>query len=134
MTESMGRALPRESTERLTLTGRGGRFASALALFGTPPDPSGLAGYAPLKTGTSGGRTGGFPRSAADDKTESHVACGVRDDQGAQGVEVVVHFVRDGNARPTVSDVAVATQLIVAARDARCSSRTCTELAFAPRH
>jgi hypothetical protein len=90
-----------------TWTRTGADVASALELFGTPPNLSELAGYAPLKTGTTGGRTGGFPRSAADDRTETHVVCGMRDDQGAQGVEVVVHFVRDGSGRPTVTGSSV---------------------------
>ena len=78
---------------------------TAHSLFGAPPDPAEIAGYAPLKSGTIGGRTGGLPRLSSDDANETHVVCGVRDDQGAQGLELVIHFVGDSSGRPTATAV-----------------------------
>ena len=77
-------------------TRTGSDVSNALELFGSPTDPSVLAGYPTVTRGTTGGRTGGFPVAAANDATETHVVCGMRDPSGDHGVEVVVFFARQG--------------------------------------
>jgi hypothetical protein len=53
-----------------------------------------------MPRGTRGGRTGGFPVSAAQDKDVTDVVCGMRDASGDHGVEISVWFSRAGTATP----------------------------------
>ncbi len=66
----------------------------AIELFGSGSSPAGLAQWTPLTSGTRGGRTGGLPISAAQDRDASAVICGMRDDAGDHGVAVFVWFTR----------------------------------------
>ena len=77
-----------------TWTRTGPDVPDAIELFGSGSSPAGLAQWTPLTSGTRGGRTGGLPISAAQDRDASAVICGMRDDAGDHGVAVFVWFTR----------------------------------------
>jgi hypothetical protein len=96
-----------------TWTRTGPAVTGAHSLFGSPTAVADTAGYSTVTTGMSGGRTGGFPTTAADRSTsapdfagETQVVCGMRDAFGDHGAEVIV---RSSAAQgvPVVSSFAV---------------------------
>ncbi len=75
----------------------GSDVPSAEELWGSAATTqAGLAGYSPVRTGTAGGRVGGFPEPATLGPWagETDTVCALRDDQGTHGVVIMAQWVR----------------------------------------